>query len=78
MKTTSNSSPLAACTDISCTASWPSPAWCSPASSEARVRKETSAPTLADGAFVVDEGGGGVDQFIEVLQAILAFLFQRR
>jgi hypothetical protein len=29
---------------------------------------------FADGAFVIDEGGGGVDQFVEVFQPLLAFL----
>ena len=46
MKTASNSSPLAECTVISCTASLPSPAWFSPASSEACDRNEASGVML--------------------------------
>ncbi|SIL47793.1 Uncharacterised protein [Mycobacteroides abscessus subsp. abscessus] len=42
MNTASNSSPLAACTVISWTASWPRLAWLSPASNDACDRKPAS------------------------------------
>ena len=42
MKTASNSRPLAACTVMSWTASWPCCAWLSPASSAACDRKAAS------------------------------------
>src|SRR5258708_7883884 len=47
MKTASNSSPLEACTVISCTASWPAWAWLSPASSAACVRKAASGDSVS-------------------------------
>jgi hypothetical protein len=103
MNTASNSSPLAECTVISCTASCPAWAWLSPASSAACVRKAASgdmiSPVSASGtapppgrrptpgllvhrqrhrvlaeALLRDEALGRVDQFLEVLDAVLAFL----
>ena len=47
MNTQSNSSPLAECTVISCTASWPACAWLSPASSAAWVRNAASGDMIS-------------------------------
>ena len=47
MNTQSNSSPLAECTVISCTASCPACAWLSPASSAACVRNAASGETIS-------------------------------
>jgi hypothetical protein len=85
MKTTSNSSPLAACTVINCTAVRAF-AGLMLAGLQRGVGQEGRQRPAIDGCASPspagrpprsEEGGRGVDQFVEVLEALLAFLFGR-